>query len=148
MKNYIAFVLAASLVSGIVMIPSYADTTPMSKLDLTKNLKVPPPNPYSHDHKTNVHFDAKTPLKTDTGAQNSQDLKKAQGNYVAGQPWGSSAVTASQATQAQQAQNSHQAQNVHQATQATQANENQPSHKNTNSLQPLQKNNKPVVKLP
>lgn len=127
MKNYIAFVLVASLVSGIVMIPSYADTTPMSKLDLTKNLKVPPPNPYSHDHKTNVHFDTKTPLKTDTGAQNSQDLKKAQGNYVAGQPWGSSAVTANQATQ---------------------AHENQPSHKNTNSLQPLQKNNKPVVKLP
>lgn len=121
LKNYIFAVLVVLLVVGFVTLPSYADSSPKTKADLTKDIKIPPPssNSYSHSHKTNVHF----PNSPQLGKRNitkQQDLK-AQGNYVAGQTWGSSTVVAKQATQAKQAQNSHQAQNAHQATQATQA---------------------------
>lgn len=140
--------LMVILVSGIIMMPTYAATSPAkTKIDLTKNLKVPAPNPYANNHLTNVHLNT-PPLKSiPAGKTGQQDIQKAQGNYVAGQPWGSSAVTAKQATQATQAQNSHQAQNAHQASQAQQAHENQPSH-TTNTLTPLTKNTKPTPKLP
>lgn len=143
LKNSI-LVLTVILVSSIVLVPSFADPSQTTKYD-TKNLKIPASGSYSHDHKTNVHFAANPKLKSSTGT-NGQDLKKAQGNYVAGQPWGSSAVTANQATQATQTQNSHQAQNAHQATQAQQAHENQPSHNSgIHTLPQLTKSNKPVL---
>lgn len=119
---------------GIVTMPVYADSNQAAKtkLDLTKNIRAPPSssNSYSHDHATNVHFPNSPQLgKESKSSIAQQDLKKTEGNYVAGQPWGSSTVVAKQATQAQQAQNSHQAQNAHQATQAQQAHEDQSSHK-------------------
>lgn len=148
MKGHVGVALMVILVAGIVIVPTYADTPhAKTKADLTKNLKVPAPNPYANNHLTNVPLNS-IPLKSiPAGKTGRQDIQKAQGNYVAGQPWGISAVTAKQATQATQAQNSHQAQNAHQATQAQQAHENQPSHA-ANALTPLTKNTKPSLKLP
>lgn len=151
MKNYIFAILIVILVLGVVTVPTYAaDQSIKTKNEYLKTLKVPSgSNPYNHDHNTNVQFPKSSLSKQNPTNPNGGDTNKAQGNYVAGQPWGSSTVTAKQATQAQNTQNSHQAQNAHQATQAQQAHESQPSHKTTPTLPTLPNNQKyPVPKLP
>ncbi|MDE1769525.1 MAG: hypothetical protein KGI28_03090 [Thaumarchaeota archaeon] len=154
MKNYLFAILVFFLVAGVVTSPIYATTTPGAQSIAAKNaylktLKVPPPsNPYLHTPNTNVKFPQSSLPKPSTSSAGQTNIK-AQGNLVAGQPWGSSTVVAQQATQAHNTQNSKQAQNAQQATQAQQAHEPQPTHQTSSTPLKLPTNQKfPAPTLP
>ncbi len=122
MNSVTVISLVAILMVSIVVIPAHAATTPSFSIkaanDYLKTLKVPSSTSGGyHAHNTGFKFTTTNPGTTSTTANQNSGQQKAQGNYVAGQPWGTSTSLATQATQGQNTQNSHQATNAHQATQ-------------------------------